>query len=257
MRHERNKRLDRERRRRTTLAQLNGQPTSMIPAPPIRNQLRRLAALGWSYEALAAWYGTGTGAALNLIATGHTSKSERKFEGITHLPYTVAVPDHIGDNLWVPTLGARRRIRGLLRLGWKHDDLEEYVGRSTHAFASGTYLRTRAIDWRIVAATYEQLSAATGQSTKTASRAEAMGYAPPFAWNDIDNPNEQPHEPVVTETIEVDPVVVERLLAGDRVPSTVAEKDEAMRRWRAFGKSEASLCNLHGWKQSRYGRNAA
>ena len=47
-------------------------------------------------------------------------------------------------------------------------------------------------------------------------------------------------------------MTVERLLDGQRVPSTVAEKHEAMAQWLAAGRSERSLCALHGWKEGRY-----
>lgn len=49
-----------------------------------------------------------------------------------------------------------------------------------------------------------------------------------------------------------DPVVVDRLLTGNRVPSTRADKVEAMRRWMATGRSQRSLCRVHGWQESRY-----
>lgn len=50
----------------------------------------------------------------------------------------------------------------------------------------------------------------------------------------------------------VHPSTVERLLAGDRIESTRAEKVEAMRRWLANGGSQRELCRIHGWAENRY-----
>jgi hypothetical protein len=192
MRRERNARLDKLRKRRITLQQLQGIPTGLIDATPIRNNLNRLHQLGWSYEALSAIHGQGTPAALRLIAAGVSKKAERKFEAVADIPYTLAVPASVADTMWVPTLGATRRVRALLRQGWRHQDLHEYAGRSVAVFATGTYTRTKAIDWRIVAGLYDQLSMSDGGSQKTATRAQRLGYAPPLAWDNIDNPDEQP-----------------------------------------------------------------
>jgi hypothetical protein len=140
---------------------------------------------------------------------------------------------------------------------------------------------------------YEELSMKQGPSDITRSRARRAGHAPPLAWGNIDDPGERPRgvlaapseacavegcvaasvsrgwcethyrrwlkgrdlsAPLRRPSDAVDPVVVERLLAGEQVESTRAEKDAAMRRWKAMGRSEASLCKLHGWHEGRYGR---
>lgn len=46
--------------------------------------------------------------------------------------------------------------------------------------------------------------------------------------------------------------VVERLLDGEHVDSTPAEKTEALRRWLETGGSERAFCRMHGWKHGRY-----
>ena len=80
-----------------------------------------------------------------------------------------------------------------------------------------------------------------------------MGYAPPLAWDDIDDPTEMPRGLVNSRDDDgIDPVVVDRLLAGERVRSTNAEKVEAMRRWTREGGSEKALCDMHGWRAGRY-----
>ena len=59
--------------------------------------------------------------------------------------------------------------------------------------------------------------------------------------------------PMTRETkSELDPVVVERLLAGDVVPTTIAEKREVVRRWSETGRSLSDLARMTGWKPERY-----
>ena len=42
------------------------------------------------------------------------------------------------------------------------------------------------------------------------------------------------------------------ILAGEKLPTTTAERREIMRRWLASGRTESSLCERMGWKASRY-----
>lgn len=88
--------------------------------------------------------------------------------------------------------------------------------------------------------------------------ARVKGWLPPLAWDDIDDVTERPRrERGHVSPDDLDPVAVERLLAGERIRATRAEKDEAMRRWKAMGRSERSLCEIQGWKDARYGRSVA
>lgn len=100
-----------------------------------------------------------------------------------------------------------------------------------------------------------------GPDRHTAARALNRGARLPLAWDDPGTlawPGGRPPRMVGhlrTPSSVVDPIVVERLLAGERLPATKAERDAAMRRWKASGRSERSLCVLQGWKDSRYGRD--
>lgn len=253
MRRDRNARLDKIRKRRILLAQINGVPTSLVDAAPIRARINTLTALGYSLEAIAAMHGAGTAAGLRLIAHGTHQRAERKFEGISNLPVTYRVHPNISDESWVPVGGAQRRLRALMRIGWRHEDVREIVGRSTHVLVGNSApSKIKAIDWRLIDAAYELLSATPGLSHKSRTRAERLGYAAPLAWNDIDNPRETPRG--TTDADRPDRVVVDRLLAGQRIDSTKAEKEEAMRRWLESGGSQRELCRIHGWQEGRYTR---
>lgn len=258
MRLARTRRKDAERRKRNTLAQLRGEPTGMVDSAPIRAKTKALNDLGWSLEAIAHMGGAGTSAGLRLIMAGRSRKCERKFLAVAALPLTLGVPEDVPDSCFVPSLGATRRVRALMANGWRHQDITEFIGRASHHLAAGRHPRMPALDWRIVAATYDKLSDTNGGSRRTLLRAQKAGFPPPLAWDDIDDPNETPsgwkYAPRKIQLNEdFDPVVVMRLLEGDRVPSTAAERAEALAQWVADGGSESELCRWHGWRPGRYG----
>jgi hypothetical protein len=162
-----------------------------------------------------------------------------------------------GQGYTVASLGARRRLQALQALGWSRQRVAEAAGWPTTG-ALNYLMRnetiTRATHDRLAAA-YDALSMRTPPDEMAARRARTWarrrGYAPPLAWDDIDN---DPAPNLGGRDDDVDPVVVMRLLEGQRVPSTKAEKDAAMAQWVADGGSKAELCRWHGWKQGRYGR---
>src|SRR6188472_2200859 len=102
-----------------------------------------------------------------------------------------------------------------------------------------------------VAAMYRQLPAREGPSQATRTRARRMGFVSPLGWDDIDL-DPEPLADADEEEVEVDEVVVLRVLAGERLHTTKPEKEEIMRRWLADGRSERSLITRMGWKDGRY-----
>lgn len=156
----------------------------------------------------------------------------------------------------VPTLGTARRIQALACLGWSTAELSRRLGMH-RSYLLKTLDRdtVEAMTALAVRRLYDELSmtwCTTLAASRTAAEARARGWAPPLAWDEraIDDPDAQPHGR--TSTSGVDEIVVERLLAGHRVPSTRAEKVEALRRWMARGRSQRSFCALHGWAENRY-----
>lgn len=165
-----------------------------------------------------------------------------------------------GIHYTIDATGTIRRIRALMRIGWRTKDIATQCGWTTDR-AVQMILRRDRVNRRTaatVARAYDALSMSLGPSKTTSARAERRGYAPPLAWEDIDDPSEKPRigSTHVRKT-DVDEVVVLRLLAGQRIDCTTAERNEAMRRWLAAGHPEAELCRALGWKDGRYGREDA
>lgn len=77
--------------------------------------------------------------------------------------------------------------------------------------------------------------------------AKKNGWLPPLAWDDID----RDPEPPTAEPVYLDEVVVDRILAGDRLDATPAERAEVVRRWLNTGRPLADLERLTGWNGAR------
>lgn len=168
-----------------------------------------------------------------------------------------------GNPRLLPITGYRRRLQALQAIGYSLAEIRMMLG-VTKGTLSNRFYQSQWVsrtNFDILAEVYEQVCMKPNPNPdlRTIRNARRKGYAPPLSWDDdddIDDPQARPHGGSRDGRSDVDPVVVERLLAGDRVPSNRAEKEEALRRWVAMGRSQKSLCELHGWHQGRYGRAA-
>lgn len=164
--------------------------------------------------------------------------------------------------LMVPALGTQRRIQALVALGWTMQELDNHLGRSQgylHNVLRNDRVHTATA--ALVSGLYDRLcmvvpQGVPGVRTRQRNRARARGWAPPLAWDDIDDPTERPQlrHDGPRRRVDVDPVVVERLLAGERVPCTHAERVAVVEHYRATGRPLAELEHRFGWKPERYGQ---
>ena len=113
----------------------------------------------------------------------------------------------------IDATGARRRIQALSAIGWPMHWLDEKLGRK-HSYCS-KLTKQRWIGPRVsrrIRALYEELwdkrpphaSPRDRYSIRrTRSEAAAKGWAPPMAWDDIDDPSEEPSSPKLTREEEL------------------------------------------------------
>jgi hypothetical protein len=91
----------------------------------------------------------------------------------------------------VPAIGARRRKQALAVIGWAEVDLEREFGPvprlrgKRHANIDDTVDRW----WRHA---FDTLGATDGPNQRAKATAKTKGWAPPLAWLNIDDPDEQP-----------------------------------------------------------------
>lgn len=95
---------------------------------------------------------------------------------------------------FVPAIGTVRRIQALCAIGHSYLTIGAALGVTTAQAVqqigeSGQVHRATAAK---VADLYEQWSMTVGTSSITRGRAESRGWAPPLAWDNIDDPAEKP-----------------------------------------------------------------
>lgn len=90
--------------------------------------------------------------------------------------------------------GTRRRIRALQAIGWRTGEIAKASG--TTAWQVQKLARTAVLvsvgTATAVAGAYEQLSGTPGPSDEVRRRSLTKGWAPPLAWDDIDDPRDRP-----------------------------------------------------------------
>lgn len=152
-------------------------------------------------------------------------------------------------------LGTARRLRALQAIGWTVNDLagrlgvhESRIRQLANEYRGGTVTERVA---RQVAQLYRELENMPGPSESVRRRCERRGWAPPIAW-DYDTIDDPCATPYGGQEVDVDPVVVERILAGDwRLKAARAERLQVIAAWRAAGGSLNELERHTGWNCRR------
>lgn len=127
----------------------------------------------------------------------------------------------------VPSWPIVRRLRALAALGWTTVALADATGVNARVISSvragGQPTITRDIAARLRDA-YERLSMTTHDSARTKARAAAAGWAPPLAWDDIDDPGETPATPRDQRAGRADLDEWLHLVRGGESPTRAAER---------------------------------
>jgi len=104
---------------------------------------------------------------------------------------------------WRPALGAMRRLRALSAMGWPLWWTAEQIGMSETGIRDISCGRTQIIDRRRFEAIdriYRQYGIRVGPSEAARTTARAKQWVTAAAWDDIDDPNDQPHNVIgITE----------------------------------------------------------
>jgi hypothetical protein len=151
------------------------------------------------------------------------------------------------DRLYIDSTGTVRRIRALQAIGWSLSDIDEALGHragTNYAHNLTRQERVHLTTAQRVAAVYDKLSMRLGPSDRCRSAARRRGWLPPLVWDDdtIDDPDARPHGGRDRSyKHDIDPITVERVLAGDRLPMTHAESRAVVARARDLGWSEEQI----------------
>lgn len=162
-------------------------------------------------------------------------------------------------------VGIQRRVRALAALGYtfeaisQHADVHpEWLARMSRADVPPR-VSQRIVE--TIAVAYEKLHDTpppedrwvVGRRSKSVRR----GWVSPTAWDDIDDPAEDPLAEGDPDYL--DPVLIERIIAGDyalldHLPPTASARTEIARQWYASGRSLNDLEHLGRFRVHTYFR---
>lgn len=237
---------DRTWEKRYQLDRAQGVPRSFVPAAPLLAHLERLSEVtavsmttladiaGVSPDVVSKWH----------RGTRHTARraTAARIRALTPEAVLAAAPA-LG---LVPRVGTTRRIRALLAIGWRHQDITAAMGTGR---PSGVVLNQRGdlvkrCTHDAVVRAYDALWARPGPSDLTRRRAAASGYAPPLAWDEdtIDDPTAAPQTHAPDVDADVDEIAVARAIAGDHTGTlTRSERAQVIAHLAARGYSDAEI----------------
>jgi len=163
------------------------------------------------------------------------------------------------DRFRVDPTGTRRRIRALIRMGWRYSDMDQWLGyrsANTHNLNRSDTQLVHIDTAEAVKRMYDALSMHVGPSARNRAIATRKGWPSPLAWDDdaIDDPAAQPVGMIQRyEPSGFDESRVQRRIAGDRtVRLHKGESVEVVRRMLADGWTQNGIRRHTGLKPDRY-----
>lgn len=159
-------------------------------ATQTRHHIERLLAAGWTKAQIARAAGVAH-RTVGAVVGGVANISKRTALAILSVQIGPA-PDDARD---VDATGTVRRLRALVAIGWPIAHLAKRLGMYDTAvgnIARGELAQVRATTAENVAALYRELCRLPGPSQRARIDARKKGWHGPLAWDDIDNPAEEP-----------------------------------------------------------------
>jgi hypothetical protein len=255
---------ERDRRR----AHVYGRARGNVPADEARDHLRSLTAAGIGVKQAALLSGVAYSTLARLLwgdaGRGKPPNQHVRASTAARILAIEASAANLADGGRVDATGTRRRLQALITIGWTRASLARQLHRSTASVrrtltsASVTVATAEA-----VRDLYDQLwNTAPDESTPArhnASEAARIyagqhGWLPPMAWDDIDtDPEPAPRQPDSSRTQSPDDIddfdieiAIERLIAGQPVRLSTAERDEVIRRLTDRGHSLEQIARSLG-----------
>lgn len=170
----------------------------LVPPDRARRHVDFLVANGMSRRSIAhaAGYNDDTGLNVMLNRNRIRKATEERILSVT--------PSSERSNKgWVPSTGTVRRIQALAMMGWSMREVSRRTGvhpDTISTIRNGKLPRVTERVYHSICDFYEEVSMTYGGNLRSRLMAERRGWAPPLAWDNIDNPNEEPSGVVRTTT---------------------------------------------------------
>lgn len=164
----------------------------VVDAAPAHDRIRELIDSGVTVSAIADALGF---RASNSVHTMLRRPRIRKstFDRVMSMPRPDASKT---DSRVVSAVGTRRRLQALSAHGWSLTEIAQRTGVNVGTLCeirNGTSDTVRQSTMRKVADVYDELALSFGPCTRAKTKAARNHWAPPMAWDDIDNIREKAH----------------------------------------------------------------
>lgn len=210
------------------LAHLAGWPPR-VPADAVTQHVRTLLDRGMSRCQIAIAARVSKSSVMN-AAAGRSLTINR-----TIADKILAVqPRIVRDTDLLPITGTQRRIQALHAIGHGALSISQATGISAYnirAISQGERGAITAATYKTVRAAYRQLVCSPGISIRARNKAARLGWAPPTAWDDIDNPHARPElvgksqaKVGARRKVTVDPAHVAQLTADGKTSRQIADE---------------------------------
>lgn len=171
------------------LANLSGRPLR-VPAGPVTAHVQFLVGRGMSCTQISIAAGVARATVANAAAGRNLAFNRTIADKIMTVQ-----PRIVRDTDRVPFTGTQRRIQALHVIGHGPLSIATATGLSTYnvrVIAHGGRGAITAATYRAVRAAYRELICTPGPSPRARKKAIRLGWLPPIAWDDIDDPNCKP-----------------------------------------------------------------
>lgn len=220
--------------------------------PPTRDAEARARLRAWDERGHSpAWIASATG--LSVETVQHLTHDLRRYDRKIgrHIASRILQADITAATAGLTdATGARRRLQALGALGWSCMEIaRRYDGHfvSLANIARGAQSQVGPRLHRLIVTAYDDLAMQPGPHHRTRLDAARKGWAPPLAWDDIDDPAAEPAlSPTVDESAYLDEVAIARAMTGRPVRLTRDERREAVRRLDAAGRPPTKVLGLSG-----------
>ena len=156
-----------------------------VDGEPTRERLRLLLARGVGFRGIYEQTGLSVYWLMNSTSRVQALTEQKVF--------SIPVPRAVVPGGFIPALGTHRRIQALSAIGWAQTVLGPKVGRAPQ-WANQLLARDviRSATAAVVDNLYRELHMTPGPSKQARLTASRHRWAPPLAWDDIDDPDEKP-----------------------------------------------------------------
>lgn len=161
-----------------------------LPRETVLPHIQQLVASGMSHLLVARQAGVAQ-ATISYLVSGR-SKTCRREQALRILAVQPGQFDATAER---PALGATRRLQALSAIGHDRQAIAQASGlhiATISSLANGRYAKIDGATDAAVRLAYRLLATTPGASDMTRRRAGRLGWAPPIAWADLDDPTCQP-----------------------------------------------------------------